>query len=166
VIVDAGNGSNESARMLWQLADLVLLVTTAELPSIMDAYASMKTLAERAAPPAIHTLINRVDQPAVAYDVHGRLARAAWRFLGFHLNSAGHIASVHAGSAVAFPTGPPAPAEPHSDLARNFGQLARTLRAALNDSGRRFGSIKKLGRMERADIDTVGAESELQENTI
>ncbi|NLE38177.1 MAG: MinD/ParA family protein [Pirellulaceae bacterium] len=166
VIVDAGNGSTDSVKTLWQAADLVLLVTTAELPSIMDAYASMKTLADRAAPPAIHTLVNRVNEPAVAYDVHGRLARAAWRFLGFHLSSAGYLAAGAVGSRLVSEERTGGQIEPSSDLARDFGQLARTLRAALNDSKSRFWSAKKRDPSELTNGEAVELASDLQENTI
>jgi flagellar biosynthesis protein FlhG len=120
VVVDTGNGTSRSVRKLWEAAELVLLVTTPELPSVLDAYASIKTLARRDAPPPIHTLVNRVDEPAVAYDVHGRLARAVWRFLGFHLDSAGYLSACPG-----LTTG-----ESESRFVRQFDQLARGLRAA------------------------------------
>ena len=137
VVVDTGNGSARSVKILWEAADLVLLVTTAELPSIIDAYASIKTLAERAAPPAIHTLINRVGEPAVAYDAHGRLARAVWRFLGFHLDSAGHLAVDEDLADTGIAGSPPVPAARRSRLSRQLGQLARTLQAATSDRAQR-----------------------------
>ncbi len=137
VVVDTGNGSARSVKVLWEAADLVLLVTTAELPSIIDAYASIKTLAERTAPPTIHTLINRVSEPAVAYDAHGRLARAVWRFLGFHLDSAGHLAVDEDLADTSIAGGCPAPAARRSRLSREVGQLARTLETATSDRARR-----------------------------
>ena len=127
VIVDTGNGSSESVKKLWEVAELVLLVTTPELPSVLDAYASVKTLADRSCPPSIHTLINQNNEPATAYDVHGRLARAVWRFLGFHLDSAGHIGL----------DSPETMAQSDSPLSRDFGQLARTVRTSLRELARR-----------------------------
>jgi len=127
VVVDTGNGSSRSVKMLWESAEAVLLVTTTELPSVLDAYASIKTLADRATPPAIHTLVNHTEEPAAAYDVHGRLARAVWRFLGFHLESAGHLGVA---------PGPWTPADSDSPLASDFDQLARRLRATLRESTR------------------------------
>jgi flagellar biosynthesis protein FlhG len=164
VVVDAGNGSTESVRVLWRIADLVLLVTTAELPSIMDAYASMKTLADRDAPPAIHTLVNRIDEPALAYDVHGRLARAAWRFLGFHLDSAGHVAVGH--EAAASGASVLSPAQPQSAPARDFGQVARTLRTALNDTASRFWAARTAEAPTDEEKEAVACSAGDNENSI
>ncbi|MBN1588004.1 MAG: AAA family ATPase [Pirellulales bacterium] len=128
VVVDTGNRSARSVKMLWEASDLVLLVTTIELPSIIDTYASIKTLAKRTSPPAIHTLINRVTETAVAYDAHGRLARAVWRFLGFHLDSAGHVM---VGQDLSANLADQDLASSESLWAREFNQLARTMRIAL-----------------------------------
>lgn len=123
VVVDTGNGTSQPVKRLWEAADLVLLVTTLELPSVLDAYASIKTLADRNNPPPIHALVTRADEPALAYDVHGRLARAVWRFLGFHLDSAGYLPTCR---------GPLGEVD-----ARPYDQLARVLRAALCSTVRR-----------------------------
>jgi flagellar biosynthesis protein FlhG len=125
VVIDAGNGSNRVVKQAWQAADLVLLVATPELPSVMDAYASIKLLAGEVTAP-IHTLVNMAVSPAVAYDVHGRLARACWRFLGMTIASAGHLATdrevVLAGNA-----GEPVALAVASQVAGEFRQLARTV---------------------------------------
>ncbi|MBN2215853.1 MAG: AAA family ATPase [Pirellulales bacterium] len=125
VVVDTGNGSSRSVKTIWEAAELVLLVTTPETPSILDTYASIKTLADRDAPPPIYVLVNQVSEPAVAHDVYGRIARATWRFLGFHLRSAGYLAAG------------PVTAESAGGLTRDFDQLAQTVRAALKESVRR-----------------------------
>ena len=45
VVVDAGNTPTRIARRLWQAADILLLVTTTGLASVLDAYAAVKALA-------------------------------------------------------------------------------------------------------------------------
>ncbi|MCX7425622.1 MAG: hypothetical protein NTW96_08375 [Planctomycetia bacterium] len=74
----------------------------------------------------IQTLVNMAASPAVAYDVHGRLARACWRFLGMTIASAGHLATdrevVLAGNA-----GEPVALAVASQVAGEFRQLARTV---------------------------------------
>jgi len=163
IVVDTGNGSSRSVKMLWEAAELVLLVTTPELPSILDAYASVKTLADRAAPPPVHTLVNQVDEPAAAYDVHGRLARAVWRFLGFHLDSAGRVAACPESLAVE-PSGEP-PAEAASPLASDFDQLARVVRAALHESvGRRTTTIQTDPGGEKDHLETSESPMETNED--
>ena len=88
VVVDAGNGPNRLIKRLWQAADLVLLVTTSELASVMDAYASIKVLAAGADSIRIQPVVNMTSSPAEVDEVFGRLNRACLRFLGIHLNAA------------------------------------------------------------------------------
>ena len=88
VVVDAGNSPNRLIKRLWQAADLVLLVTTAELPSVMDAYASIKVLAAGDDSISIQPVVNMTTAPAEVDEAFGRLNRACLRFLGIHLNAA------------------------------------------------------------------------------
>ena len=88
VVVDAGNGPNRLIKRLWQAADLVLLVTTSELASVMDAYASIKILAAGDDSIRIQPVVNMTPAPAEVGEVFGRLNRACLRFLGIHLNGA------------------------------------------------------------------------------
>ena len=86
VLVDAGNGSNRLMKRLWQAADLVLLVTTSELASVMDAYASVKLLAAGDNSIRIQPMVNMTGAPDEVDEVFGRLNRACLRFLGIHLD--------------------------------------------------------------------------------
>ena len=43
IVIDAGSGLNHVVRRFWQAADELLLVTTTEAVSIMDAYAAVET---------------------------------------------------------------------------------------------------------------------------
>ena len=86
VVVDAGNGSNRLMKRLWQAADLVLLVTTSELASVMDSYASIKVLAAGDDSIRIQPLVNMTSAAVEMDEVFGRLNRACLRFLGIHLD--------------------------------------------------------------------------------
>jgi flagellar biosynthesis protein FlhG len=88
VMVDAGNGPNGHNTRLWQAADLILLVTTSELASVMDAYASIKVLAAGDDSIRIQPLVNMAHSQADVDEVFGRLNRACLRFLGIHLKDA------------------------------------------------------------------------------
>ncbi|HUT90869.1 MAG TPA: hypothetical protein VMY37_15295 [Thermoguttaceae bacterium] len=97
VVVDAGNGVGPLVRPLWGAADMVLLVTTPEPASVMDAYASIKLLAsDRGAVPTaslpIHTLVNKSPHRSVARQVHTRLSQACLRFLGIEVEGVGFVA--------------------------------------------------------------------------
>jgi len=97
VVVDGGNGLGSRVRQLWEAADVVLLVTTPEPASVMDAYASIKLLAcpRGAAPDAslpIHTLVNKSPRRSIARQVHARLSQASLRFLGIEVEGVGFVA--------------------------------------------------------------------------
>jgi flagellar biosynthesis protein FlhG len=91
VILDAGSGRNRVVRRFWQAADLVLLVTSHELPSIMEAYASIKVLAAHDGSMPICSLVAMTTDPETADEVHDRLNQACLRFLGLQLTRAGHL---------------------------------------------------------------------------
>jgi len=44
VLIDAGTSRSRVLRPFWQAAESILMVTTAEVPSILDTYASIKAL--------------------------------------------------------------------------------------------------------------------------
>jgi len=97
VVVDGGNGVGSRVRQLWEAADVVLLVTTPEPASVMDAYASIKLLAcpRGAAPDAslpVHTLVNKSPRRSIARQVHARLSQACLRFLGIEVEGVGFVA--------------------------------------------------------------------------
>lgn len=89
VVVDAGNGRTALARQLWEAAAKIVVVTTAELASVMDAYGSIKVLAPPGA--AIHTLVNMAAGSLSAGSVQRRLAQACGRFLGIEVSWMGHL---------------------------------------------------------------------------
>lgn len=131
VVIDAGNGANAIVKQAWRAADLVLLVATTELPSVMDAYASIKLLADDHVGAPIHSLVNMAGSPAVAFDVHARLDRACRRFLAMRLNSAGHISCDAAVVAAGNGGEPLVLAAPGSPAAAELRQLAGTVASAL-----------------------------------
>ena len=91
VVLDVGDCLNRMVRQFWQAADMVLLVTGAELTSVMDAYGSIKVLAALDKSIRIHSLVNMAPTRAVADDTHDRLARACRRFLAVDIASAGYL---------------------------------------------------------------------------
>ncbi|MFO0898315.1 MAG: P-loop NTPase [Pirellulales bacterium] len=90
VIVDAGNGIGEVSHRFWQEAQLVLLVTTPDANAIMDAYACVKVLGERATA-RVFTLVNAAGSPDEAQQVHLRLEQACRRFLGREVSALGAV---------------------------------------------------------------------------
>jgi flagellar biosynthesis protein FlhG len=91
VVIDAGNGANRATAERWQAADAVLLLTTTDLPAIMDAYATVKHSGAKEMSIPVHCLVNMSPDDASAGDVFGRLERSCWRFLGIRLEGAGYL---------------------------------------------------------------------------
>lgn len=91
VVVDAGNSLNRMMQPLWQAADVVLAVTTAEAPSVIDTYASIKAMVNGRRSGPIRAVVNRAPSAEVAEGVHGRLAQACRRFLAVQIRGAGQL---------------------------------------------------------------------------
>jgi flagellar biosynthesis protein FlhG len=92
VILDTGNGLNRAMRRFWQAADHVLLVTSSEAVSVMDAYAAVKVLANGWEARQIHSIVSQAIDASSAEEVHERLARACRRFLGLRISAWGQVA--------------------------------------------------------------------------
>lgn len=92
VLVDAGNRPAPSVERWCRVADVVVLVGTAEPVALLDAYASAKSLHADATPalPPWTLLVNRADR-LTGQDVHRRIAAACQRFLGWELEHLGQI---------------------------------------------------------------------------
>jgi flagellar biosynthesis protein FlhG len=87
VVIDAGNRPDPLARLLWQAADRVLLVSTGEPATIMNAYASIKLLNDSARSASIALLLNRSRDATAADEAQRRLLQACRRFLGLPLRN-------------------------------------------------------------------------------
>lgn len=90
VLLDLGRGANRVASQFWHAADVAVFVTTPDVLSIMDTYATVKLLATEEQP-AIASVVNQVADADAARHVHERLARACRRFLGVSVESLGHV---------------------------------------------------------------------------
>ncbi|HEX5444245.1 MAG TPA: P-loop NTPase [Pirellulales bacterium] len=91
VVLDAGNGEGRVVQRFCQAADRVLLVTSTDDASVMNAYAAIKLLRAVDAQPAIQLVVNLAHDAAEAKQIHDRLAHACRRFLGFELPLAGSL---------------------------------------------------------------------------
>jgi len=82
VVVDAGSGLNGlDAAVLVCGAQCVVLVTTADDVSVMDAYAVMKASSADGIRPLIRLLVNREINGAAAEDAQRRVQNACRKFL-------------------------------------------------------------------------------------
>jgi MinD-like ATPase involved in chromosome partitioning or flagellar assembly len=89
-VVDAGSSRSPFVRRLWQVANVVLVVTTPEPAAIRESYAAIKVLTDAEVVSSLHTLVNRAT-PAEALDVQWRIGEACRRFLGLRAVAAGNV---------------------------------------------------------------------------
>lgn len=90
-IVDLGAGIDATMLELAGVAGRVLVVLTDEPTSLTDAYALIKLLSQRAAPPAMAIAVNMAADEADGRRTYAALERATTRFLGFAPPLAGII---------------------------------------------------------------------------
>lgn len=131
VVLDVGNSWSRWARRFWHVADRVLLVTTTELPSIMDAYAAVKVLLAGNTGVPIELVVNRATDAAAAAEVHARLERVCRRFLGLPLETAGYVPRDIQVAAAAEAREPLALVASDAPAARHFDRLAQTIAAKM-----------------------------------
>ncbi len=93
VLIDTGPPCGMPTIRMWHAADLMMLITTADDDSVMDAYAAIKTLYSSKPSGSLATLINAVHDSADGEEVHARLAQACRRFLAFEPATIGSVAS-------------------------------------------------------------------------
>lgn len=91
IVIDAGNNTGRMARRFWQAADQVVVVTTPETASVMNAFTAIKHLATQEPPVALRVLVNMAPDAATAEEVSERLARTCQRFLGLRPANAGYV---------------------------------------------------------------------------
>lgn len=121
VVIDAGKVVD---RTLWQIADLALIVTTSELPVVMETYSLLKRVVTSGVLRPIHILVNMSDEVTAA-DVFARLDRAGQEFLGFRPNAAGHLSVSGELLASQKAYEPIVLGSPHSMIGRQFKELAQ-----------------------------------------
>jgi flagellar biosynthesis protein FlhG len=81
ILVDAGSGLSQTTRRLWLRSQLVLLTTTAEDASVMDAYRMLKLAAANKIRPQVALLLNRAEGEGTASETHHRIAASCRKFL-------------------------------------------------------------------------------------
>ncbi len=136
IILDVGSGANRVIGHFWQAADCVLLVTTPDVVSLMDAYAAVKVLCAAGPRPLLKSLVNEAADHATTADVQQRLSRACRRFLGLKISGAGQLPSDPCVTQAAAEGVPFVLAYPNCDATRAIEQLAQSLTAATSDEGR------------------------------
>jgi len=92
VVVDAGSGLNRVVRRFWHAADLVMMVSTPDVVSVMDTYAAIKVFVLSGGTTPVSLVINSATEVTAADDAEHRIGRACERFLGFAVSRLGWLA--------------------------------------------------------------------------
>jgi flagellar biosynthesis protein FlhG len=87
VVIDAGCGLTAWTRRFWMRSALVVLVTTTNDASRLDAYAALKHSVADGIRPAIRLLVNQCDSDQAADDVRRRMQSACQRFLSCQIDA-------------------------------------------------------------------------------
>ncbi|HVT28725.1 MAG TPA: AAA family ATPase [Lacipirellulaceae bacterium] len=87
VVIDAGCGLTAWTRRFWLQAQLVVLVTTTEDASLLNAYAALKLSSADGIRPMTRLLINRAESDAAADAACRRVQRACGRFLSLSIDA-------------------------------------------------------------------------------
>ena len=82
VLVDTGAGLGEATLSLQLAASRVVVVTTPEPTSLVDAYASLKVLWSADPEKCIDLVVNNVENDADAQRAYEQISRASRHFLG------------------------------------------------------------------------------------
>jgi len=91
LVVDCGAGTRGAAASFALACDLLILVTTPELPAVADSYAMLKLLYQRGFCARAAVVVNMTQRPAEAVDAARRLQRVAEQFLGLALENLGYV---------------------------------------------------------------------------
>jgi flagellar biosynthesis protein FlhG len=127
VVVDAGSGLTSWTRRFWLRAQCVVLVTTADDGSVMDAYAAVKGSSSDGIRPVVRLLVNREMNGAAAEDAQRRVQNACRKFLSLSIDALPAL-PLHDGDFVAGANrGPRVWEEPNSAFARATLWLGRAV---------------------------------------
>lgn len=128
VILDAGSRVEPLQQSLWDAADEVLLISTPDRLSLLDAYVAAKMNCSRE-PTPLGLLVNRAVNESQARDVHRRLERSSRRFLKTDIAWRGWLPYSDALATRCLPT-PAAATRPQDKIASVLDGLVNDLRTA------------------------------------
>lgn len=91
LLVDPAPGTSNTSVSLSLAAQELLLITTQDAPSITDAYALIKRLAQNFAHRRFHVIVNKTKGSEDAVAIYSNIAETAGRYLDVRLAYLGHV---------------------------------------------------------------------------
>ncbi|MEQ8791411.1 MAG: P-loop NTPase [Pirellulaceae bacterium] len=135
VVIDTG-GAGELPHRFWRAADDVVMVSTPEAMSVMDAYATIKTLRPPQDAPRMWLAVNRAADARQCEDVHARINQSCRRFLETTIGRLGYVVEDPSFARAARAATPLVVLDPESEAARQVEQLAAELMAGASQRRR------------------------------
>jgi flagellar biosynthesis protein FlhG len=151
IVVDAGCGLTAWTRRWWLRAQCVVLVTTADDASVMDAYSAMKLSKADGIRPCVRLLVNRGISEAVAQDAQRRVQKACQKFLSLSVVALPALPLAEDDFAAGALGGPRVWESPNSEFGRATLWLGRAVTDALTEARETHGSDAVRGRKTRAE---------------
>ena len=131
LVLDTGAGISRNVVAFAAAADEVVVVTTPEPTSVLDAFATIKVLSREEALGRVRLVVNQCATRAEAEAVSRRVAGACRQFLGLSVDRMGYVISdYHVGQAVRMRR-PLVLAYPDAPASRCIRTLAGLLAGAL-----------------------------------
>ncbi|NOX59741.1 MAG: MinD/ParA family protein [Planctomycetes bacterium] len=91
IFFDCAAGIGPNVTQFACAADVVLVVTTPEPTSLVDAYATIKTLLNEGYDGSVRLLVNMVESRGEARKSFGRVRDACEKFINFDIANAGYV---------------------------------------------------------------------------
>lgn len=91
VVLDTSSGIGESAMAFLRASKRVLVVTTPDPTSVMDAYATAKAVFEEKPGAEVALIVNMAESPSQASTVYGRVSSIVAQFLNKEIALAGIV---------------------------------------------------------------------------
>ena len=127
LLIDTGAGISAQVMQFLTLAHEMIVVATPNLAATLDAYGVIKVAREARLPAQISILVNQTDDEAEAAAIFARLSGCAHRFLDFLPASLGSLRRDPAVEAANQSRQPLVLAQPASENARRFTDMAARL---------------------------------------
>lgn len=129
-ILDTSAGISAQVQAFLGLADEVVVVTTPDMASLLDAYGVMKVLREARRPAPIRVLVNQVEREGEPEEVFGRIRACARRYLNDDPTFLGWLRRDRTVREANRQRQPVALVHPGAQVVRAFDEMARALRPA------------------------------------
>ncbi|MBR4330494.1 MAG: MinD/ParA family protein, partial [Candidatus Riflebacteria bacterium] len=159
LLIDTGAGISKSVISFCQAADQVVVITTTEPTSLVDAFGIIKVLSNKRPDAYVTALVNKVDDNEEGAQIYGRLSKVAKEYLNdFEVHYLGclkqdrnmHIAVRQQTPLMLFSPMSPVAVELRKIVSQSFYELPEQLK---NNEEENEGFFKRLAKIFKGGKD-------------